>query len=322
MKLLNVAKILVVLGMICGLNQNAYAQAEKIGNGGKGVLCGNNLRVLDIYESEEIYKYQSQLKYSTLDENLSYYGLLVGQYLSERPIPENTEILPWLKKEIIDRIQDIPAGTSLELTEDATIPKLPSECKVVQIATYLDSEKIIKRDRLLWEMLDVKNQVALILHEEIYKMARDIRSTNSDNSRIFIAKLLSGKISGSKFQEVIESKDAIWCGAGIGENTFEFYLTEQTINNQKGLLISFLTVDGNFELTKATSFIPVTFNSFIEGDFLPASTSVVRDNSVIPVTLKFTPGPKVQSYSTIKLQAIIGSKTGINLNGFCETISK
>src|SRR4051812_37513234 len=106
--------VAVALFTMIGAVPSAFAQAEKIGNGGKGVLCGSKLRVLDIYESEEVYHRKTSTKHQTLEENLKDYGFKAYQYLyGPYAIKDPAEMMEGYRTSLLDLFRDIPEGQTL-----------------------------------------------------------------------------------------------------------------------------------------------------------------------------------------------------------------
>jgi hypothetical protein len=291
MKLKKLLTVVVVM-FLSGASQHAYGQGEKIGNGGKGVLCGKKLRALDIYESEEVYQRKTSTKHITLEENLKEYGYNVYNYIydpSRAEVP--TDILPEIKTSVLDLFKDISPGEHLPFTKDATLPKMQPGCKVVQIAAYIDSDNIIKRDRVLWDQLDSQNQAALILHELVYKIDRDqlmsmfrTSPVTSDDARDLIGQIMSDQISGSRFDEFYAAKHKLLCNAGGNDASeehspiFSFSAVDQFQDGKRGLLLNFSALNDHYELVNKPAFIPMFYNNFLESNFEPVEI-VIKGNA-------------------------------------------
>ncbi|MEN9722620.1 MAG: hypothetical protein RJB38_606 [Pseudomonadota bacterium] len=151
--------IIWILSLGCnspeGAARTALTLGTKDGGGGIGVLCGTTLRTLDVYEAEEIHHLPPVPKFPTFEENVRVYGSPLAAYWSEEPVDTTDpslqqQLVDLLKSEIIGRFSDIPGGTTLPPTQDATLPPIPGNCSFAQIAIYSDEEGIIYRDASLW----------------------------------------------------------------------------------------------------------------------------------------------------------------------------
>jgi hypothetical protein len=236
--------------------------------GGKGVLCnGHFLRTLDLYEAEEIYNLTISNRYSDLESNLSEYGTRLVAYLNNEPtdISDPTtraEALAETKKEVISLFRDIPLNSSLPVTDDATLPPLPSNCSVVQIAIYSDLTNTIQRDFNLWNMLSLQDQTALILHEALYKAARETKAKTSDDTRRIVGMILAEAplpainqpIFGKKKLSCLtfaETQPDLVLGSA-------FYVIDSSKGGKSGVSFYLSVLDGYFNMARTTVFIPGT----------------------------------------------------------------
>lgn len=237
------------------------------GGGGKGVLCGTNLRVLDIYEAEEVYHLKPVQKYSTIQDNVFHYGDPLARYWSIGSKEANDPKLPQefmsaLQEDVLDIFSDIQTGTTLPTTNDATLPKLPPDCSVVQIAVYSDKAGRIYRDRNLWDKLDAYNQTALILHEIYYHAAREINATLSDDTRRLIGLTMFNQLPEPLWKPLWDQKSILDCSAG--DNFFSdspkislaLQGKDDIQNGQSGVLFISNILDGQLSVFRVTGFIP------------------------------------------------------------------
>jgi hypothetical protein len=190
------------------------------GGGGKGVLCNGKLRLLEVYEAEELH--HLHVSQGELDSKaaLKKYWPKLNQYFKEDSSdfsllwnygPENSRIPAWeqMDRYVDKRIVDIPEGEHLPLSHDATLPKLRPGCKIVQILEleiphlgpfdndWQGPNVKIKRDLRYWNMLDGENQALLRLHELLYSV-QGIRNrarpdANSDDIRRIMGLIASGE---------------------------------------------------------------------------------------------------------------------------------
>lgn len=99
------------------------------------------------------------------------------------------EVLSTIKR-VREKMRFIDAGQVLKSTEDANEAVIEAGCESKQIAVYYD-ENIVLVDKNLWDKLDYLNQATLILHEVVYKTARNLGETSSVSTRRYVSHLLS-----------------------------------------------------------------------------------------------------------------------------------
>jgi hypothetical protein len=199
----------------------ALAGGADGGGGGKGVLCNGKLRILDVYEAEEIH--HLHVPQGALEEKAAlekYWAKLINYFQessSDFPMlwdyaPGSNARLParWQMEQLVDkRMLDLPEGEHLPLSQDATLPKLKPGCKIVQILE-LDIPHLgpfdndwqgpnvkIKRDLTYWNMLDGENKALLRLHELTYNVQgiknKARPNANSDDIRRLLGLVASDK---------------------------------------------------------------------------------------------------------------------------------
>jgi hypothetical protein len=286
----------------------------KDGGGGKGVLCGENLRTLDLYESEEVYGLVPSQKYSDLVANLEVYGTRLFAYLSGDRVNDQDwsirqQVLSLIKEAVIDRFVDLPEGATLPSTDDVTPPALPSGCSLVQIAYYSDQENKIYRDKRYWDRLDVQNQAALILHEALYHEARSLKATTSDETRRMIGVAFSGQVLEPAFERIWNAPQRVWCGAGGGEGpqpqeVFEIYAIEETQNGISGLGIYARIFKSKLQMSRTLAFVPgISISDFINGSF--AVTRAVATNPFFGQSWTFEIAPQKTSATVIGADGLV-----------------
>lgn len=230
------------------------------GGGGKGVLCGSHLRTLDLYEAEEIYHLHASRSYRDLDSYLGVYGTALLTHLG---FPPDSSGLEAITTDLMAQFRDIPAGTSIPPSADATLPKLPPGCSFVQIAFYEDSKGIIQRDRALWDRLSPRDQAALVLHETIFLRARIGGEATSDDARRLVGLLLSDRKLEPMSEPEWSAPRYIGCNTtGIKPQDhplFEkFEIYDQVHNGQAGIRVEFSDYGnvGAFALFHTSAFVP------------------------------------------------------------------
>jgi hypothetical protein len=251
------------------------------GGGGKGVLCGNSLRTLDLYEAQ-LSGLPTPVSSGQLNEDLKIFGIEMAVHFAESPTelddPKYREmVLEEMNKTIVSKFRDIPLGQRLPLTSDATPPQLGSNCQIVQIATYTQNQTIF-RDKQYWDMLAPVEQAALIIHEWIYHRARQYGSLNSDETRKVLGMIFSGRNPEPLVGPIWNAKQTLWCGAGIEGTTqeiFEFYVIDEIQNGKLGVGVYFRAFKSVYLTSRTSTFIPkMNLDQFRKREFSVVSASV------------------------------------------------
>lgn len=256
------------------LTLNAYgALSESLGGvdggGGIGVQCGDKVSTLDLYEARNK-GFHLQAGSSSLDQNLKTFGMKLSLHFARGPSgfpypsppdsPAFGEIMMTeLKKDIVSKFQDIPAGTKLDHVYDATLPVLPASCQFVQIAFYDDVANKIYRDSEYWSKMDSLEQAALILHEFIYRRARRNGAMNSDETRKLIGRFFSDQSTEPLVSPIWNVKRKLWCGFGRLDKKseiFDFYGIEETENKKIGTAFYFIVFKGVALTSRVRAFFP------------------------------------------------------------------
>lgn len=277
------------------------------GGGGKGVVCGSQLRVLDLYEIEVIHGDAVSKKYDDLDSNIAVFGSDISAYRSDSYINPadpslRKSVLDFIKGEILPKFSDIPEGTHLPLTPDATVPPLPPDCHEVQIAVYANDGKIY-RDRQLWDQLDIQNQAALILHEGIYHAAKLEGAKTSDHTRRIVGLAFAEKLPEPMLKAIWKySPPRVWCGTDDSSVVgFELYAVNESQNGQKGVGIYFARFESFLPMERLSTFIPnmTTYDFFKRSGSLIQTVvkgSLFGDSSSFAFQPRYINGPWKNNY--------------------------
>jgi hypothetical protein len=263
MKILKaVSKVSLTLTFLFAAHAAAAFRGGMESGGGKGVLCGTHLRVLDLYEIEAVHGGVVSKKYKDLDSNLAVYGTDLAVYRNDSYIDPldstvRQSVLTFIKNEIFPKFSDIPVGNQLPLTSDATLPQLPMGCQVLQIAIYAN-DGMIYRDRHLWDMLDIQNQAALILHEGIYHEAKKQGAQTSDQTRLIVGLAFTEKLPEPMLKPIWSAAaPRVWCGTDKTSPTqFEFFAINESRSGQQGIGIYFINFQGALPMERFSAFVP------------------------------------------------------------------
>lgn len=262
----------------------AFATGGVNGGGGKGVLCGDQVTVLDIYEANQN-KLPIPAPLGNTDGEVDRFGLRFFKHFSTAPLKKEEEstLLQYMK-DILNQ-KDDPAVKSgfifkwernLPFTNDATLPRLQPGCEFVQIGINRivkvnDEEKTeITLDPYYWAKLNSINKLAIFFHEFSYSRERSGYDLNdierakltSDETRKVIGLILSGSDIPNIIGSVTDSKYSAWCGFGGGtvhggnEERFEIYIQEEIQNDQKGLGLYFYGFKERLVASQTYAFLP------------------------------------------------------------------
>lgn len=232
------------------------------GGGGKGVLCATSansqvLEVLDLYEAKNIFKLEEESRKASLSEEWAMAAERMNTVFQEpnKPVQTPPPIdQASLEKQMRELMIPIPAGARLPLTDDATLPVLPSACKIVQIAVY--NNLGLQLDEEYWNLLDSRNKAALFLHEMLYLSRRDYGATDSDQTRRFVGRVFSKTPPPTRL--VANGKGFFNCQAGgvAGAPIFDFIIAPQVyedITSDTPWIVSFRQFAGVTTLSRITA---------------------------------------------------------------------
>lgn len=241
--------------------QHAMAHGGMEGGGGKGVQCGTQVRVLDLYEAENIHHLRIPPSQNDLNTEVAKRALELSYYQSEMGFDLNNTsyrdlIFNVVKKEVIDKFSDITPNTRLPFTPDATLPQLPSGCVFVQIAIFGD-DGVLYRDRSYWDLLTTQDQAALILHEGIYHGLRIQGELTSDSTRYIVGLTFAQQLPEPILKPLWSAPGAWWCGTPDSKSEqFELYALNEFRNGKPGVGLYFVTFKNYFQYERTYAFVP------------------------------------------------------------------
>lgn len=157
------------------------AWADRIGNGGVGVVCRDsqgkvlNVQLLDIFEGENLG--ENPLTYPTGDLDVDARIQLVKLRMASNPRflrAFQTKLARVKEKILILRKEEL----GLTPTNDAFPALYKKDCAFEQVANAMP-DGWIRVDRELWPHLDPLNLAALYVHETVYAVAGGANSTRS-----------------------------------------------------------------------------------------------------------------------------------------------
>ena len=252
--------LLILISMFAG--PMVHANGGVSGGGGKGVLCGSQLRTLDLYEAAEIHHLPVPHTSLDLDANLRIFGPDMEAYFEEFKVdPKSSHEIDRFMSGVpafLKTFVDIPVGSRLPLTDDATLPTLLPGCAVVQIAIYSDDDQIF-RDSEYWNLLSVEDQAALILHEALYRGGKKMKARTSDHVRKLIGLLFAQQLPETILAPTFGVPQRLICTAGdgnAGTEAFETYLVDEVRGGVSGLAMYFPIFKTEFQMGRVSAFFP------------------------------------------------------------------
>jgi len=308
----------------CFLSGALGVAGTRDGGGGKGVLCGNQVSTLDLFEARHSGLIPIE-RSNDLNENLKLFGMELAKHFtdsaSDLQNPDYPElILKEMQQSIIEKFNDIPKGTRLQPTSDATMPNIPVECSFVQIAVYDDQAQKIFLDREYWDQMSVLDQSALILHEWIYRRARLSGSVTSDETRKVIGQIFSGYNPEPLLSPIWNANKKIWCGAGIegtDQEVFEFFGVDETRNGKSGTALYFRVFKGITLTSRISAFIPnLSLDQFFNREYLYLTTFAQQASTSKEWEIEMEPNKTLDVFMMRAYE--VGSVKNPYSNGFCE----
>lgn len=237
--------------------------------GGKGVMCGEKLTVLDLYQ-EDLQDFSSKTK-ALPAEILNKIGRRFIDHFFSKAVDKD-KILSELKSEFmtLSNQPNVDWMSPLPWTEDATLPTLENGCRFVQLAIHRKIDSYMNRPRVqftydphYWSKLDIINKFALFLHEYSYSQNRYMAiSSNfsamlasSDETRSVIGALFSGRYITPIYSDDRHDGFCSFC-EGNNKDCFEFYIDDKKVDGKSGVRLSF-SIFKNFHTQSYTyAFVP------------------------------------------------------------------
>lgn len=154
---------------------SAFATGAKDGGGGGVVVCpqsdgSKRVRLLDMVEVSDVtsaYKGEYRTQISHILQKLQSQGYRRLVYALRRAL--DFKLVPELSRLAHD------AGPHLQI---------PANCSLQWVAFFDDTRDELAIDQQLFAMLSEDDRAALILHEAVYKVARQSGSFESDSRRV------------------------------------------------------------------------------------------------------------------------------------------
>lgn len=193
--------IAIATSMILLYTVNGFAKlmGPSTGGGGFAISCPETpleparTMLLDLYEAEEVYKFQLVKASHNLEEDYfrsanRVYSLQGHPYLAESLKSDISKNLRNFFRSVkfVKNISELPLAKDL-----GEVPWVPSQCNIQQVAYFDDQSSTIYILKPLWDKLDSLNQAALAQHELSYMHQRMLGEKNSKISRLHVGHAFS-----------------------------------------------------------------------------------------------------------------------------------
>lgn len=190
------------------------------GGGGRGIFCDDHQnpdhgRLLDLYESEAVWRLEKAPQFANKAEALNFVALRMHQtfyhpQMDLEPEKDLHNMVEFLNDFENRNFQFIRSGDSLSPTEDSFEPIVPKDCRVAQVAIYYEN-RVILIDPTLYQELKPLDQVALIVHEFLYLMFRGNGYSDSRYTRYIVGKMISNSPILYLPEVLTQSQDYLYC---------------------------------------------------------------------------------------------------------------
>lgn len=191
--------ILTNIILLYTVNGFAKLMGPSTGGGGFAISCPKTplepaqTMLLDLYEAEEVYKFQLVKASNNLEEDYfrsaqRVYSLQGYPHLAESLRSDISNGLRNFFRSVrfVENISELPVANDL-----GEVPWVPSQCKIQQMAYFDDQSSTIYILKPLWDKFDSLSQAALAQHELSYKYQRLLGEKTSKISRIHVGHAFS-----------------------------------------------------------------------------------------------------------------------------------
>lgn len=173
-----------------------FAGPETSG-GGAAAICRNANREITFVEMEDLYEGKIRYGLSYPESNEQPNSQILNA-IAKIKDPFNRAAVTEAAALIVQSMEFLPLGVGLAPTTDLGNEfgvVVPNGCYVEPVGFY-ESDGRLKISREVYEKLDSRNRAAFVLHEALYKLARDtVGELNSANARRATATLFATNIS-------------------------------------------------------------------------------------------------------------------------------
>lgn len=159
--------------------------------GGTVVVCNDNgntsVQLLEYFEAIQLYGESEVVKGS--GDWIEDYKYLVAVSYGIKGFEIDYDRLPELDHDIEDFFQLVEWVESDDLptlNDHGKTVQIPANCSLKLAALFLDDQRKIKLARDLWVKMDSINKAALLQHEILYRMDRELGAETSKVTRLYV----------------------------------------------------------------------------------------------------------------------------------------
>lgn len=205
-------KKLVVLALLLMSSVNAHA--DRVGNGGDGVVCRNDqgkitsIELLDFYEAQTLRGINHDLDKPSLsiDEKVDVALSRLSRFSSSRAKKYKEQIDSFFSDAVMlsdIELEDIPDSAHIAIPKGCKIEQM-----VVQQTPEFPEDKRYVVNKELWDALDNDNKAGLLLHEvilrEVLTPFASIYIKNSISTRYFNSLITSERLDSMDLSAIID----------------------------------------------------------------------------------------------------------------------
>lgn len=146
----------------------AFAGADTVGDGGAGVICKGYVRLLDLYEFENLYNIKSRVvgPEETLDVGVYNLTLRLEPLIPAESRLIISHLVDWVASTRF--VNPIKSRSPAHTKDNEPIVPLPADCRLGQLAFLSRYEGRIYYDEKAWRRMPGDDRAALLFHEALH----------------------------------------------------------------------------------------------------------------------------------------------------------
>lgn len=207
-----------------------------ISGGGDAVVCydqkGNikSAELFDLYEGQTLYRYnydEERNSSRSLDEWIKVFSSRLDKIAFANEFKAQLEVI-YLNKDL----NFINNGIIREVDDEALVVGPPAGCKLVQLARYLSSSRVLIQKEI-WKHLSAFDQASLFLHETFYITDRLFNGTPDSRYARYLTATFAEEANSSQIGVNLEKKTPIVCEGSIEPFDSEISILNTEINQTR-----------------------------------------------------------------------------------------
>ncbi|MDB2447379.1 hypothetical protein N9W79_02005 [bacterium] len=254
---------ILISGLLFTITNLAFGAGGIDGGGGNAVVCRDNTQkiysatLLDIYEWQVLEGIEPEPFPEQSYESLA----LSAAYKVSKGLMDDIDESSGGEGQVVKKLWEL--FKSKRLINSKLLPNqdsghfiLPQGCEIEPLARYQVRTDKLYINKEIWEALDETNKAALMVHESLYYFNRLFGEQNSDRVRKAVAKAFSG-VEFRYYLEDVVGKEVEFCHTVDKKGPMLPWISFVTYKNPTGgVTIQYLSLSGNYMISKATSELP------------------------------------------------------------------